>query len=215
MRNPAEDVEGRPYRPSISPDDFVAVIDNPFMPLRPGTTFVFEGEGERIELTVTDETRVVMGVTTTVVRDRAFEDGELVEDTFDWFAQDRAGNVWYFGEDTKEIEGGRVVSTAGSWEAGVDGAQPGVVMLADPRVGDRYRQEYYAGVAEDKATVIEIGTTLDGPLGPFDEVLVTEDFTPLEPGHVEHKSYAPGVGVVEERLVEGGEGVIRLVEISS
>ncbi|MGH2764672.1 MAG: hypothetical protein ACRDKA_01980 [Actinomycetota bacterium] len=145
-RNPAAVVEGRAYEPGIDPTAFVRDIDNPYLPLTPGQTLVYEGvsdgERERVEVTVTPETKQVMGVTATVVRDRAFVDGELVEDTFDWFAQDRQGNVWYFGEETAEYKGGEIVTRAGSWEAGVDGARPGIVMLAEPRVGDTFRQEY-------------------------------------------------------------------------
>ncbi|MGH2697387.1 MAG: hypothetical protein ACRDIW_10400, partial [Actinomycetota bacterium] len=132
---------------------------------------------------------------------------------FDWFAQDRWGNVWYFGEETAEYEDGEVVSRAGSWEAGVDGAHPGVVMLADPGVGDRYRQEFYEGEAEDMARVRATGDSIAVPAGTFQDVLVTEDWTPLEPDVLEHKIYAPEVGVVLERVMEGGSGVLRLVEI--
>lgn len=214
-RNPAPVTE--PYEPLIDPNDFVMTIDNPYLPLPVGRTLVYEGvsdgERERVEVTVTDRIREVMGVTTTVVRDRAFVEDALVEDTFDWLAQDRWGNVWYFGEATAEYENGEVVSRAGSWEAGVDGAMPGVVMLADPRVGDRYRQEFYEGEAEDLARVRATGESVAVPAGSYQDVLVTEDWTPLEPDVLEHKSYAPGVGVVLERVVEGGSGVLRLVEI--
>jgi len=214
-RNPAPVT--MPYEPRIDPNDFVAEIDNPYLPLAVGRTFVFEGasdgERERVEITVTDRTREVMGVTTTVIRDRAFVEGAVVEDTFDWFAQDRWGNVWYFGEDTAEYEDGQVVTRAGSWEAGEDGARPGVVMLAEPRVGDRYRQEFFDGEAEDMARVRATGGSVTVPAGSFHDVLVTEDWTPLEPDIIEHKTYAPGVGVILERVVEGGSGVLRLVEI--
>lgn len=214
-RNPAPVTEL--YEPLIDPNDFVMTIDNPYLPLPVGRTLVYEGvsdgERERVEVTVTDRIREVMGVTTTVVRDRAFVEDALVEDTFDWLAQDRWGNVWYFGEATAEYENGEVVSRAGSWEAGVDGAMPGVVMLADPRVGDRYRQEFYEGEAEDLARVRATGESVAVPAGSYQDVLVTEDWTPLEPDVLEHKSYAPGVGVVLERVVEGGSGVLRLVEI--
>lgn len=214
-RNPAPVT--MPYEPRIDPADFVAAIDNPYLPLPVGRTLVYEGvsdgERERVEVTVTARTREVMGVTTIVVRDRAFVEGALVEDTFDWFAQDRWGNVWYFGEETAEYQDGEVVTRAGSWEAGVDGAQPGVVMLAEPRVGDRYRQEFYEGEAEDMARVLALGEALTVPAGSYDDVLVTEDWTPLEPDVLEQKSYAPGMGVVLERVVEGGSGVLRLVEL--
>jgi hypothetical protein len=214
-RNPAPVTE--PYEPRIDPNDFVTTIDNPYLPFPVGRTLVYEGvsdgERERVEVTITDRTREVMGVTTIVVRDRAFVEGALVEDTFDWFAQDRWGNVWYFGEATAEYEGGEVVSRAGSWEAGVDGAMPGVVMLAVPRVGDRYRQEFSEGEAEDMARVRAEGESVAVPAGAYQDILVTEDWTPLEPDVLEHKSYAPGVGVVLERVVKGGSGVLRLVEI--
>ncbi|HEX2424331.1 MAG TPA: hypothetical protein VHM47_00435, partial [Actinomycetota bacterium] len=138
VANPAPIVKGQPYRPDLPPpEDFVAVIDNPYMPFLPGTRTVFEGvsdgERERNVVWVTHRTKVVLGVTTTVVHDQVFSaNGDLAEDTFDWYAQDRFGNVWYFGEDTAEYANGEVSSTKGSWEAGIGGAQPGVVMLAQP-----------------------------------------------------------------------------------
>src|SRR5919109_412939 len=145
----------------IDPDNFVRVIDNPYFPLEPGTKFIYEGESEgtptREVMTVTSETKEILGVTTTVVHHLAYEDKVLVEETFDWFAQDVDGNVWYFGEDTKEFdENGNVISTEGSWEAGVDGAEAGIIMLADPQVGDRYYQEFYRGEAEDQAKVLQL-----------------------------------------------------------
>jgi hypothetical protein len=138
--------------------------------------------------------------------------GEIHEDTFDWYAQDVDGNVWYMGEDTKEYEDGKVSSTEGSWEAGVDGALPGIIMPADPTVGLAYTQEHYAGEAEDKGKIVGLGKSVEVPYGSFDEVLVTEDWTPLEAKILEHKYYAPGIGVVFEELVKGGEGVLRLVQ---
>ena len=205
------------YAPEIRPEDFVSLIDNPYMPMQPGTTRVYEGgsDGERevVKVTVTDRTREILGVSCIVVRDEAWIDGQLHERTFDWFAQDAAGNVWYFGERTAEYEHGKVVSRSGSWQAGVDGAQPGIVMLADPSIDTAYRQEFYEGEAEDKARVIALDEQVSVPLGAFGDVLVTEDWTPLEPAVLEQKHYAPGFGVVFERLVEGGSGVLRLVEI--
>jgi hypothetical protein len=164
-------------------------------------------------VSVTNQTREIMGVTATVVRDQVFVAGELVEDTLDWFAQDRSGNVWYFGEDTAEYEEEKVVTRKGSWEAGVDGAQPGIVMLGDPRVGDTYRQEFYEGEAEDLGRVIELDESVSVPYDSFSDVLVTEDWTPLEPKVLENKFYARGVGPVLERKVEGGEEVLRLVAL--
>ena len=217
--NPAPVVKGQPYRPDVPPPDgFVATIDNPYMPWIPGTRWVFEGvsdgQKERNVVVVTDRTRDVMGVPTTVVHDQVFSGGELAEDTFDWYAQDAAGNVWYFGEDTAEYRNGAVTSTAGSWEAGVDGALPGVVMLAQPTVGESYHQEFRKGEAEDVGTVIALDDTVTVPYGPFDRVVVTQDTTPLEPQIVEHKFFAPGVGVVIERVISGAQEVSRLVSFT-
>jgi hypothetical protein len=172
---------------------------------------VGEEEVERIEVVVLEETREVMGVQATVVRDTVTVDGELVEDTYDWYAQDVDGNVWYMGEETAEYENGEVVSTAGAWEAGVDGALPGIVMLSDPTEGDAYRQEYYPGEAEDMAEVIGVGASEEVAVGAFDDLVVIEEWTPLEPDVIEEKSYGPGVGVVLEVVVEGGSGRIELV----
>jgi hypothetical protein len=200
---------------AVEPSDFVTGIDNPWLPLIPGSTWVYEsvgGEGvERIEVVVLDETREVMGIPATVVRDTVTVDGELVEDTYDWYAQDIDGNVWYMGEETAEYEDGEVISTAGAWEAGVDGALPGIVMLADPTVGDAYRQEYYPGEAEDMAEVVRVGVAAELADGSFENLIVIEEWTPLEPEVVEEKSYASGVGVVLEEVVEGGSGRIELV----
>lgn len=183
----------------IDPADFVSVIDNPYFPLQPGTTFVYENPGKDAFDTfiVTHDTKVIDGVTCTVIHDIAYEDGEVVEDTFDYHAQDKSGNVWYFGEDTKELEDGKVVSTEGSWRAGVDGAQPGIVMEAHPQVGDTYKQEDAPGVAEDMAKVIGFHATADVPYGVFSDLLDTKEFTPLEPDVIEHKLYALGIGVVD------------------
>jgi hypothetical protein len=206
-----------PYDWTIDPANFVAEVDNPYFPLAPGTVHVYEGQsdGERgvVTVRVTRQTKEIMGVTAVVVRDTVEVAGEVHEDTFDWYAQDVDGNVWYLGEDTKEYEDGRVVSTEGSWEAGVDGALPGVIMPAHPEVGLTYTQEHYAGEAEDKGNIVAVGRQISVPAGSFDEVLVTEDWTPLEPAIREHKSYAPGVGVVFERIVRGGEGVLQLVQL--
>jgi hypothetical protein len=202
--NPAGVVQGVVYRPVIDAAGFSTTVTNRYMPLVPGTTRTYEGGGERIVVTVTSSTREVMGIQTVVVRDRAFRGASLVEDTEDWFAQDADGNVWYFGEDTAACSGGSIAGRPGAWEAGVDGAQPGIVMLAAPRVGDYYRQEFYAGRAEDVARVRELGGTVVHDDVTYDDVLVTEDFTALEPGQLEHKSYAPDVGLIEERGAAGG-----------
>jgi hypothetical protein len=157
------------YNPQLDPADFVAAVTNPFFPLTPGTTHHYQGETvDGIETIVTEvlsDTRTILGIAATIVHDRVFLDGELIEDTFDWYAQQNTGDVWYLGEDSKEIENGEVVSTAGSWEAGVDGAKPGIVMWGDPaaHLNEEYKQEYYVGVAEDVATVIALDESVQVP----------------------------------------------------
>lgn len=203
---------------TLNPDDFVAVIDNPYLPLIPGTTRIYEGTTEdgteHIEVTILDETKVVMGVTVTIVRDTVTIDGQLIEDTHDWFAQDKAGNVWYFGEEVDNYENGVLTDHAGAWEAGVDGAQPGIVMFTNPadHIGEAYHQEYYAGEAEDMGEVISSSETVIVPFGTFTDVLQTKDWTPLEPDALEHKFYAPGVGVIKELAVDSGE-TVELIEV--
>jgi hypothetical protein len=211
-------VGAAPPPPPIDPGNFVSVINNPYFPLEPGTTSIYEGQSEGTlmseEMTVTGETKEILGVTTTVVYHLAYEDGVLVEETYDWFAQDVDGNVWYFGEDTKEFdENGNVISTAGSWEAGVDGAEAGIIMEANPEVGDRYYQEFYRGEAEDQAKVLELDASICVSYGCFDNVLVTKEWTRLEPGVVEHKYYAEGVGFIFGTMVKGGEEEIELVRV--
>jgi len=192
--------------PSPDPDDFVRRVDNPWLPLLPGAEWTYEStDGETITVTVTDETREVAGVTTTVVRDVVTDaQGEVVEETSDWFAQDRAGNVWYFGEDTVEYDARGRPDPAGSWEAGVDGAEAGIVMLARPRRGDGYRQEHAPGRAEDRATVLDLDASRTVGETSYERLLVTEESTPLEPGLVERKYYARGTGLVLEETVSGG-----------
>jgi hypothetical protein len=208
--------DGGRYEPAIDAADFVAGVDNPYMPLAPGARWVYEGEAdgetERVEVTVTDERKEVMGVAAVVVRDTVTAGGELVEDTRDWFAQDRAGNVWYLGEETAEYEEGEVTSTEGSWQAGVDGALPGIVMPADPAVGDAYRQEYLEGEAEDLAEVLRLDATATVPTGEYRDLLVTEEWNPLDPEPVEEKYYARGIGLVLEVTTRGGDERVELVE---
>src|SRR5919106_1886711 len=206
-----------PYDPELDPSSFVEAIDNPYMPFEPGTTLVYEGvsedKKETVTVSVTNKTKEILGITATVVRDVVTVGGEIAEKTFDWYAQDRYGNVWYMGEDSKEYEDGKPVSSAGSWEAGVGGAKPGIVMLGDPQVGDRYRQEYYKGEAEDFGQVLKLAESVDVPHGSFDEVLVTKDWTPLEPQVLENKYYARGVGVVFERSVKAPKEELSLVDV--
>jgi hypothetical protein len=202
----------------IDPDGFVSQIDNKYFPLDPGTTFIYEGTSEgvpiREEVEVTHQTKEILGVTCTVVHARAYEDDVQVEDTFDWYAQDEDGNVWYFGEDTRELdEDGNVISTEGSWEAGVNGAEPGIIMLADPKKGTKYQQELAEGIAEDMAQVIGFEESLCVPYGCFNNVLATKEWTPLERGVVENKYYAESVGFISSVMVKGGEEQLELVEI--
>lgn len=213
-------IAGTPYAPVITPADFVTRIDNRYWPLMPGTTFIYEGtsdgEKEHNEVAVTAETKTILGVECVAVRDTVTVDGELTEDTFDWYAQDKDGNVWYFGEDSKSYEDGKLASIEGSWEAGVDGAQPGIIMPAAPKVGDEYRQEYYAGEAEDMASVLEVGAgPVTVPYGTFDDLLVTKEWSPLEPDVVEQKTYAPGLGLILDESVQGEQERLELVDIQT
>jgi hypothetical protein len=182
------------YTPHIDPADFTTKIDNEYFPMKPGTTFIYEGGTERGEMTVTHHTKKVMGVECIVIDHKEWDGGKLIERTYDWFAQDKEGTVWYFGENTKEYENGEVVSTKGSWEAGVDGAKPGIIMQADPKVGQSYHQEYYPGEAMDMARVLSFDASVKVPYGSFDHVLETKEWTPLQPGFSEKKYYARGVG---------------------
>ena len=194
---------------TIDPADFVERIDNPYWPMAPGTTWVYReadthGNEQTVVVEVKARTKDILGISATVVHDVVREDGELVEDTFDWYAQDVCGNVWYLGENTKEYEDGEVVTTAGSWEAGVDGALAGVIVPADPQVGMTYRQEYFEGEAEDAAAVLSVDEQAQVPFGHFREVLLTKDFSPLARRVLEYKLYAIGVGPVLVLGVSGG-----------
>jgi hypothetical protein len=205
--------------PRFDPNNFVRTVDNPFFPLVPGTTYFYEGQSDGVPtstvIEVTSQTKRILGVRTTVVHELNYEDGVLIEETFDWYAQDKQGNVWYFGEDSRELdENGNVISTEGSWEAGVDGAQPGIIMLADPRKGDRYSQEVAPGVAEDMAQVISLDASVCVEYGCFDGVLATKEWTPLEQGVVERKFYAEGVGFIYGVMVKGGDETTELVAIT-
>lgn len=202
----------------VDPNNFVSYVDNPYFPLVPGTTYTYRGETEGVPtrdvMTVTADTKVILGVTTIVVHDQAYQDGVLAEDTFDWYAQDVDGNVWYFGEDTKELdENGNVISTEGSWEAGVNGAEPGIIMEANPKKGDKYQQEFAADVAEDMAQVIGFEDSFCVRYGCFEDVLVTKEWTPLEHGVVENKYYAKGVGFIYSEMVKGGDEQTQLVRV--
>jgi hypothetical protein len=185
------------YNPGINPLNFTDQIDNPYFSLTPGTTFNYKSktdEGtEFIKVIVKDKTKQVMGVNTLVVWDRVWLDDQLIEETYDWYAQDQEGDVWYFGEDSKEYENGEVVSTEGSWEGGIDGALPGIIMKSNPTVGDSYRQEYYQGEAEDWAEVVSLNEKVVVPYGSFENCIKTKDWSALEPDVIEYKYYSPSV----------------------
>jgi hypothetical protein len=203
----------------LDPADFSTRIDNPYWPMTPGSTWVYvetdtDGGRQRNTVTVTDRVKkVAIGVTARVVRDVVTEDGKPVEITDDWYAQDRAGNIWYLGEATAEYEDGKVTSTQGSFEAGVGGAQPGIAMPADPQPGMQYRQEYDKGNAEDTGAVVTVGQEqVEVPFGHYaDGVLMTRDLVPLEPRVQELKFYAPGVGPVLSVHLDGAGGRAELI----
>ena len=202
----------------VDPAEFTTEIDNPYWPMTPGSRWVYretdtEGSLQRVVVTVTDRTkRIANGVEARVVRDVVSEDGAPVEITDDWYAQDADGNIWYMGERTAEYENGKVVTRAGSFEAGVDGAQPGILMPADPDVGLSYRQEYYAGKAEDEGSVLSLDEQVQVPFGRWQNALMTRDTNPLEPKVNEHKFYAEGVGPVLALDISGGTGREELID---
>jgi hypothetical protein len=190
------------YDPVINPSDFSTTIDNPLFPLSPGTTFVYGGLTEKgneyEEVRVTSNTKTILGVTCVEVRDTVRVNGVLVEDTLDWYAQDKDGNVWYFGEKSVEYDtNGEIVSFEGSWTAGVDGAKPGIIMEAQPKVGDLYRQEFALGTAEDIAQVVGTYESVTVHAVKYDNCLKTKEFSPLEPDVMENKFYAPNVGNIQ------------------
>jgi hypothetical protein len=199
---------GGAYDPVILPSNFTTNIDNPYLPFKPGTTYVYEGPTSqgfvRNTTEVTSNTKVINGVTCVEVHDQVYIDGVLSEDTLDWYAQDRQGNVWYFGEDSDELSNGRVTSLGGSWQAGVNGAKPGIVMEAFPKIGDFYRQEFLLGTAEDTAGVLKLNQKVTVPAGTFTGCVETYEISGLEPGALEHKYYAAGIGnVLTVDLVTG------------
>jgi hypothetical protein len=198
----------------LDPAHFTTEIDNPYWPMRPGSRWVYCEGAQRVVVTVTARTERILGIDAVVVHDVVTENGELVEDTYDWYAQDDDGNIWYLGEATKEFENGQVVSTEGSWQAGVDGAQPGILVPGDPEPGMKYRQEYLEGEAEDAGEILALDARVRVPFGAFEDVLQTKDTTPLEPRLVEHKFYAKGVGPVLAKTVSGGSGREELVAFS-
>jgi hypothetical protein len=209
---------------NLDPKNFTTKIDNPYWPMVPGARWTYretdqEGAEQSVLVTVSNQTKkIANGITARIVRDTVTEDGEIIEDTFDWYAQDEEGNIWYLGEDTAEFENGKLKTKAGSFEAGVDGAQPGIIMPGDPQAGMKYRQEYYKGEAEDNGEVLSTQEMAEVPYGRYDHALLTKDTTPVEPNVLEYKLYAKGVGPVLTLGVSGGPGsreeLIRLENVS-
>ena len=207
----------QPYDPAIDPANFVAKIDNPYFPLTPGTVFIYEGQTEagreHTEVFVTRNTKKILGVTTVEVHDTVTTNGKLTEDTLDYFAQDKEGNVWYFGENTIELVDGRPSTLSGTFTAGVDRAKPGIIMEAHPAIGDFYRQEFDLGNAEDFADVESLTDTVTVPFGTFTRCLRTRETTPLEPDLKENKWFAPGVGhVLTKDLTTGNKSSLIRIE---
>ncbi|HSB56211.1 MAG TPA: hypothetical protein VLD38_00170 [Nitrosopumilaceae archaeon] len=204
------------YNPKIDPSDFVSEVNNKFFTLIPGTKFTYESKNEdgteRNEVYVTNQTKVIAGIKTIQVWDKVWVDGELSEETFDWYAQDKTGNVWYFGEDSTEYESGKVISKSGSWETGVDGAKPGIIMFALPEIGQPYRQEYYKGTAEDMGQVVGINETVNVPFGVFDRCIKIKDWDSLTQGKIEFKFYCPQVGGVALETDQKGASRTELID---
>jgi hypothetical protein len=203
----------------IEPSTFAGRIDNPWFPLRPGTTYTYRGvkDGKPAVdvVAVTERTRRIEDVSCAVVRDRLYLRGRLAERTTDWYAQDKRGNVWYFGEATAELDpSGKVTSTEGSWEAGKRGAEAGIFMPAHPRPGQSFRQEFFRGHAEDHFRVVRLAANVRVPFGRSSRALLTEEWTPLEPGVLDHKYYLRGIGNVAERTVKGPKERLDLVKVT-
>lgn len=204
----------------LDPADFTPDVDNEYWPMEPGSRWTSreideEGNELQVVVTVSTETKeIANGITARVVRDTVTADGEVVEDTFDWYAQDADGTIWYLGEDTAEFEDGEISTTAGSFEAGVDGALPGVIMPADPVDGMRYRQEYYQGEAEDNGEILSVDEQVEVPYGHFERAVLTKDTITIEPDVQEYKLYAPGVGPVLVFGVSGGGGREELIDFT-
>jgi hypothetical protein len=206
----------------LDPADFSINIDNHYWPMSPGSKWVYsetdtKGTNQKAVVEVTDKTKMIAnGIEARVIRDTVTENGVPVEITYDWYAQDKAGNIWYLGEYVTNYKNGKVVDHGGSFEAGVDGAQPGIAMPANPEPGLSYRQEYYKGVAEDKAAVITVGEEqVQVPFGYFNkDVLMTRDLVPTEPKVQELKFYAPNVGPLLSVHTDGAGGRAALVSYS-
>jgi hypothetical protein len=204
-----------PYAVTVEAADLSSTVTNPYLPMPVGASWVIEADTEdgleRIEVSVTTDAKNVWGVDALVVRDTAYLEGVIIEDTWDWFAQDGDGNVWYLGEDTQEYVDGMAGARTGSWEAGVDGALPGIVMLANPVVGENYRQEYLKGEAEDYGTVVSLDESVSVEAGDFDNCIKIRERSVIDPELDENKYYCEGVGNV---LIEEGDVTEELVESS-
>jgi len=198
---------------------FSAQVDNPWYPLKPGTTYMYrgakDGQASRDVFTVTHQTTTIDGAPCVVVNDRLFLSGHLEERTTEWFSQDKQGNVWYFGENTATLDkNGHVTSTSGAWRAGVDGAKPGIFMFAHPTVGRSAQQEFFKGEAEDHFQVLSLHATVHVPYRSSKQAMLTKEWTPLEPGTIDHKLYLRGVGTVLEQTVKGGSERAALVSVT-
>jgi hypothetical protein len=201
----------------LNPRDFVRVIDNPYYPLPVGRTLIYrgvrDGQTQTDRVHVTSRTKVLEGITATAVSDVARHNGKLLEKTTDWFAQDKQGNVWYLGEDTAAYLPNGQIDRSGSWQAGVHDGEPGIIMLAHPQVPDAYRQEFLRGQAEDAAWIVNKGGSVRVPFGVVHRILTSLEFTRLEPGVIDQKIYAPGIGIVRELSQKGPLEVARLVSV--
>jgi hypothetical protein len=212
--------EGRWSPPAIDPANFVSRVDNPYLPLVPGTTLRYRGvmkNGTTPQVdtfAVTHQRRLVMGVSCTVVRDTVTSRGRPVERTYDWFAQDRQGNVWYMGEETQELKHGRFGKMIDSGPAGQNGAQPGLMMEAHPTKGDSYWQFHWPGHALDTAIVRGSGGTVSLPYGTFKHTLLSQEQSPLEPGVIDHKWSVRGIGYVKEQAASGTREQIKLISVT-
>jgi hypothetical protein len=199
--------------------DFSTRVDNPWYPLSAGSTYVYrgvkDGRPARDVLTVTHRIKTIDGVPCRVVEDRLYVSGYLGERTTEWYSEDRQGNVWYFGEDTAELaRDGHVITTSGTWRAGVDGAKPGVFMFAHPAVGQAARQEFYKGQAQDQFKVLSLHASVSVPYVSSAKAVLTREWTPLEPGVIDHKFYVRGIGTVLEQTVKGGTERAALVSFT-
>jgi hypothetical protein len=199
--------------------DFSARVDNPWFPLIPGTTYVYrgvkDGHPSRDVLTVTHKTKLIAGAPCVVIEDRLYLSGYLEERTTEWYSQDKQGNVWYFGENTAELaRDGHVTSTSGAWRAGVNGAKPGLFMFAHPKVGQTAQQEFYKGQAADHFRVLSLHASASTPYTSSTNAMLTEEWTPLEPGVVDHKLYVRGIGTVLEQTERGPNERNELVAVT-